>query len=179
VRTVLHDPRVEHVFGDGRLLLRTTSERFDIIEADALRPNSAYSGNLYSIEYFRLIHDRLMPGGFAVTWVPTERVGRTFLRVFEHAVSFGSVLIGSNAPIPFDRATVARRLADPAVQQHYGAAGVDIEKLLRDLLASARVFGPDPARLSVVDVNTDADPRDEFAIPEIFDPSLFSPDGSQ
>ena len=179
VRTVLHDPRVEHAFGDGRLRLRTTSERFDIIEADALRPNSAYAGNLYSIEYFRLIHDRLTPGGFAVTWVPTERVGRTFLRVFEHAVSFGSVLIGSNAPIHFDRATVEGRLADPAVQQHYRAAGVDIDKLLRDLLASARVFGPDPARLSEVDVNTDADPRDEFEIPEIFDPSLLIPEGSR
>jgi predicted membrane-bound spermidine synthase len=179
LRTVLRDLRIEHVSGDGRLLLRTTSERFDIIEADALRPDSAYSGNLYSLEYFSLMRDRLMPGGFAVTWVPTHRVARTFLRAFEHAASFGSVLIGSNAPIPFDHAVVERRLADPAVRQHYSDAGVDIERLLLDMLASARHFGPDPARLAVSDVNTDADPRDEFDIPEIFDPSLLRPEGSR
>jgi predicted membrane-bound spermidine synthase len=179
LRAVLRDPRIEHVFGDGRLLLSTTSERFDIIEADALRPNSAYAGNLYSYEYFRLMRDRLTPGGFAVTWVPTDRVARTFLRAFEHAVSFGSVLIGSNAPIQVDRALVERRLADPAVRRHYSEAGVDIERLLVDMLATARLFGPDPARLVVADVNTDADPRDEFEIPEIFDPSLFRPEGSR
>jgi predicted membrane-bound spermidine synthase len=179
LRTVLRDPRIEHVFGDGRLLLRTTDERFDIIEADALRPNSAYAGNLYSLEYFLLVRDRLTPGGFAVTWVPTDRVARTFLRAFEHAALFGSVMIGSNAPIQFDRAVVERRLADPAVREHYSAAGVDIERLLRDLIANAQLFGPDPARLTVDDVNTDANPRDEFEIPEILDPSLLRPEGSR
>jgi predicted membrane-bound spermidine synthase len=179
LRTVLRDPRIEHVFGDGRLLLSTTDERFDIIEADALRPNSAYAGNLYSLEYFRLMRDRLTPGGFAVTWVPTDRVVRTFLRVFDYAALFGPVFIGSNAPIQFDRAAVDRRLADPAVRQHYRAAGVDIERLLRDLLTGAQLFGPDPARLTVDDVNTDADPRDEFEIPEILDPSLLRPEGSR
>jgi spermidine synthase len=179
LRAVLRDPRIEHVFGDGRLLLRTTGERFDMIEADALRPNSAYAGNLYSYEYFRLMRDRLTPGGFAVTWVPTDRVARTFLRAFEHAAAFGSVLIGSNTPIHFDRVVVGRRLADPAVRRYYSDAGVDIELLLRDILANARLFGPDPARLAVDDINTDADPRDEFEIPEIFDPSLFRPEGSR
>ncbi len=114
-----------------------------------------------------------------MTWVPTDRVARTFLRAFEHAASFGAVLIGSNAPIQFDRAVVERRLADPAIRRHYSAAGVDIELLLRDILASARLFGPDPARLAVDDFNTDADPRDEFEIPEIFDLSLFLPEGSR
>jgi spermidine synthase len=179
LRMVLRDPRIEHIFGDGRLVLRTTGERFDIIEADALRPNSAYAGNLYSLEYFRLMRDRLTPGGLAVTWVPTDRVARTFLRAFEHAVSFGPVLIGSNAPIQFDRTVVERRLVDPAVRRHYSAPGVDIELLLRELLASAQPFGPDPARLAVDDVNTDADPRDEFEIPEIFDPSLFRQEDSR
>ncbi len=179
LRTVLRDPRIEHVFGDGRLLLSTTDERFDIIEADALRPNSAYAGNLYSFEYFRLIRDRLTPGGFAVTWAPTDRVARTFLRVFDYAASFGPVFIGSNAPIQFDREVVERRLADPAVRQHYRVARVDIERLLGDLLTRAQLFGPDPARLTVDDINTDADPRDEFEIPEIFDPSLLRPEGSR
>lgn len=43
------DPRIEHVAGDGRLFLRQAGRRFDIIEADALRPSSAYSASLYSV----------------------------------------------------------------------------------------------------------------------------------
>jgi spermidine synthase len=42
--TVLTDPRIEHVFGDGRLVLKVDREKFDIIEADALRPQNAYAG---------------------------------------------------------------------------------------------------------------------------------------
>jgi spermidine synthase len=76
---LLADPRVEHVAGDGRAFLRRTDRRFDIIEADALRPGSAYSGNLYSVEYFELLRARLRPGGLAVTWAPTDRVERTFV----------------------------------------------------------------------------------------------------
>ena len=34
--------------------------RYDIIEADALRPTSAFSGNLYSLEYFALLRDHLI-----------------------------------------------------------------------------------------------------------------------
>ena len=54
--------------GDGRRFVMQSRERFDVIEADALRPNSAYSGNLYSREYFELLRSRLTPGGLAVTW---------------------------------------------------------------------------------------------------------------
>jgi spermidine synthase len=167
---VLRDPRIEHVFGDGRLILATTGETFDIIEADALRPDSAYAGNLYSDEYFRLVRDHLKPGGLAVTWVPTERVSRTFLRVFEHAADFGPILIGSNAPIRLDRAAIERRLADAAVQQHYGAAGVDIRDLLQGLLDDVRLIEPDPGRLAATDINTDTYPRDEFEIGDIDSP---------
>ena len=46
---------------------------YDIIEADALRPTSAFAGNLYSVEYFALLRDHLEPGGYAVTWAATER----------------------------------------------------------------------------------------------------------
>jgi len=179
LQAVLHDRRIQHVFGDGRLHLATTGETFDIIETDALRPNSAYAGNLYSAEYFGLIREHLKPGGLAVTWVPTDRVARTFLQVFEHAAGFGPILIGSNAPIRLDRAAIERRLTDRPVQQHFGAAGVDIGKLLRPLLDTMVLFGPDPERRGITDINTDVHPRDEFDIPDIFDPSLLRPEGSR
>src|SRR5262249_22560289 len=45
----LRDPRVRFVLDDGRSSLEHGAERYDLIEADALRPRSAGSGNLYSL----------------------------------------------------------------------------------------------------------------------------------
>jgi spermidine synthase len=160
--TVLTDPRIEHVFGDGRLVLKVSGEKFDIIEADALRPTSAYAGNLYSREYFELIRDRLKPGGFAVTWAPTPRVTRTFAQVFTHVVGFGGILVGSDRLIPLDRTTIESRLTDRRVVDHYAQAGIDIRRTLLPLLNATRVYRHDDPELRG-DINTDLFPRDEFA----------------
>ncbi|MDA1094122.1 MAG: hypothetical protein O3A25_12760 [Acidobacteria bacterium] len=123
VDLLFSDPRIEHVAGDGRLFLRQAGRRFDIIEADALRPSSAYSGSLYSVEYFEILRAHLQPKGLAVTWSPTDRVAGTFAGVFPHAVQDGAVLLGSNEPILIDREAVSRRLADADTRRYYAAAG--------------------------------------------------------
>lgn len=161
---VLSDPRIEHHVGDGRAFLVQAARRFDIIEADALRPSSAYAGNLYSREYFGLLLRRLKPGGLAVTWAPTERIRATFLSVFPYVLAFGGdVYLGSNLPISFDATLAASRAS--AVRHYYQAAGVDILGVLRPYLESApQRFGPNDRRPSI-EVNTDIFPRDEFALP--------------
>ncbi|HEX9203501.1 MAG TPA: spermidine synthase, partial [Vicinamibacteria bacterium] len=68
LEATITDGRVEYRFTDGRAYLMRTAERFDVIEADALRPGTPYVGNLYSLEYFQLLGRRLKPGGFGVTW---------------------------------------------------------------------------------------------------------------
>ena len=64
---LLTDGRIRISFGDGRAFLMRSAARFDVIEADALRPASAFAGNLYSVEYFELVRSRLRPGGLGVT----------------------------------------------------------------------------------------------------------------
>ncbi|MGH7949556.1 MAG: fused MFS/spermidine synthase, partial [Candidatus Binataceae bacterium] len=91
LQVLLADPRIEHVNADGRLYAMRSARRFDVIEADALRPGSAYAGNLYSDRYFMLLRDRLKPGGLAVTWAPTPRIQRTFLKVFPYVVGYGDI----------------------------------------------------------------------------------------
>lgn len=164
LQAVLSDPRIEHRVGDGRAYIVHAGRAFDIIEADALRPSSAYAGNLYSREYFQLLLQHLKPGGLAVTWAPTERIRATFLNVFAHVLAFeGDIYIGSNAAIPFDPKQVAARAS--AVRDYYAAAGVDILEILRPSLESApRIFGPTDHRMSA-GLNTDMFPRDEFALP--------------
>lgn len=174
---VLGDPRIHHVFGDGRLVLGVGGEKFDIIEADALRPQSAYAGNLYSEEYFQLLLGQLKPGGYAVTWAPTPRVTRTFVKTFPHVVGFESILIGSSQPVQIDLQTIASRLSEPRVQNYYAAAGVNIGVAIRLLLGKMRAYTKHEA-LAQGDTNTDLFPRDEFEIPRVFDWSMLRPEGS-
>ena len=162
LRSLLEDPRIEHISGDGRIHLMRSGRRYDIIEADALRPGSAYSGNLYSDEYFRLVRGKLNAGGLAATWAPTARVHNTFLRVFPYVVSVPGILIGSDTPIDLDRRTIATRTADPRVRRYYEAAGIDIERLLDDYLAAPVSYPPAFDREALTDFNTDRFPRDEY-----------------
>jgi hypothetical protein len=163
---LFRDPRFRTVVGDGRALVRRDREGFDVIEADALRPNSAYAGNLYSLEYFALLRASLRPGGFAVTWVPTDRVRDTFVRSFPHVVVVQDVAIGSDSPIGFDPARLLERSRDPRVVAHFERIGMDVEGVLREFLAGSRpvVYGPKANRAALVDLNRDLFAKDEFLI---------------
>ena len=155
----------QHLTG-RRMHVRLAPQPYDIIEADALRPTSAFSGLLYSDAYFALIRDRLAPGGLAVSWSPTPRVHNTFVSIFPHVLSYGDIVIGSNQPIAFDAESVRRRLRDPAARSYYARAFVDIEPLLDSYLArTPRVFGPGDDRSAFADINTDLFPKDEFSVP--------------
>jgi len=158
------DGRVEYRFTDGRSFLMRTKERFDVIEADALRPGTPYVGNLYSLEYFELLKRRLKPGGFGVTWCPTARIRSTFLRAFPYVLFFGETLIGSNEPIAFDRAAIQARVRAPFTASHFARAGVDPEAILAEDIARGptTAIGPEHDRSPYVDINTDLFPKDEY-----------------
>lgn len=162
LHALLTNPRIEHVIGDGRIHLMRGTEGYDIIEADALRPGSAYAGNLYSDEFFRLVRARLRPGGLAATWVPTERVRSTFLRAFPYVVSLPQVMVGSNTAIELDRGSIAARLAHSAVERYYRSAGIDIARLFEEVLAAPVTYTPDFDRSGLTDFNTDLFPKDEY-----------------
>lgn len=174
LRICLTDPRIRHLQGDGRRILLSTQQRFDIIEADALRPTSAHSGTLYSEEYFRLLSSRLKPGGFAVTWNPTQRVNDTFIKVFPHVLRHESVLIGSNDPFQIDSAALQLRARQPEIADYYRKAGIDIvtaiDTFVKQGLAGS-LTGPEFDRSGLADVNTDLFPRDEFGMTALWQPS--------
>jgi hypothetical protein len=163
---LIQDGRVRHWFTDGRAFLAKRGARYDIIEADALRPTSAYSGNLYSLEYFILLREHLNPGGLAVTWMPTPRVRDTIIAAFPHIVTFRSIAIGSTDPIPFDPMVVRARIDEPFTRAYYAKGGVDLEALIAPFLAEQpTVYGPAFDRAGLTDINRDLFPKDEFALP--------------
>ncbi len=160
---LLGDGRIRYTFTDGRAFLARRPDLYDVIEADALRPSSAYSGNLYSVEYFTLVRHRLKPGGFGVTWGPTPRILETFRAVFPHVLRFDDILIGSESPIPFDRGALEMRLGDPFTRDQYRRGGLDAVHELAPVLKRPPVaYGPDAARSNV---NTDLFPKDEYGVP--------------
>ena len=161
---LLGDGRIHHTFTDGRAYLLRSTSRYDVIEADALRPSSAYSGNLYSIEYFTLVRSRLNPGGFGVTWGPTPRILETFRAVFPHVLRFDDILIGSETPIAFDSKELEARLQDPFTREQYRRGGIDAEAELAPLLKHPPVVYGTAREGSAVDVNTDLFPKDEYGV---------------
>lgn len=160
------DARIGIHIDDGRSFLRREQRYFDVIEADALLPTNAYAGNLYSREYFALLRDRLAPGGFAVTWLPTPRVLETFVASFPFVTTIGDIAIGSMRPFPIDRGAIVTRASEPAVRDHYARAGIDIVALLRRYLSGADVIEYTP-RGPIVrkdDLNHDLFAKDEFLV---------------
>jgi predicted membrane-bound spermidine synthase len=163
---LLQDSRIKWVFTDGRAYILRSSRQFDVIEADALRPNSAYSGNLYSSEYFQMLKTRLKPDGLAVTWVPTDRVLASFLAVFPHAVVVDGIAIGSQQPISTETEAIQSRMADPFTTEYYRRIGKEWQPLLANLLSGQyKRYSPEGERPAVRDLNSDLFPKDEYMIP--------------
>src|SRR2546427_7025552 len=58
------DPRTELRHEDARAYLERTSDRFDLIVSDLVEPlEEGPACLLYSREFYRVVHDRLTPGG--------------------------------------------------------------------------------------------------------------------
>jgi spermidine synthase len=162
LRDFLRDPRLTVRLADGRHAIALGGECYDLIEADALWPYAAYSGNLYSVEFFRECAGRLKPGGLMCTWAPTPRVVATFLAAFPHVVGprNRAFLIGGNEPIAIEPEAWRARLLSPAVASYLGADRV--QDILPPLEKLRVVEGTPDENDSV---NDDLHPRDEFLAP--------------
>lgn len=163
LRAFLQDPRVKVVEADGRHALATGGVTYDLIEADAIRPNGSSSGNLYSAEFFELCRKALNPGGMMCTWAPTPRVRSTFRQVFPCVLELdgGVILIGGNEPIGQDLEAWRARLMEPSVIAYLGPeAHHECMRCLPTALVLPKPLPADPDQ-----INTDLFPRDEYERP--------------
>ena len=160
----LADPRLRIVIEDGRRALQSAEARYDVIEADALWPSVAYSGNLYSVEFFSMCVRRLAPGGVLCTWAPTPRVYASFVTAVPYVIGLGDheVLIGSNQPLDVDGEAWAARLGSAPVRAYLGEeAAASVQWMLDRLRPLHRTSRRQPEH----ERNRDLFPRDEFASP--------------
>jgi spermidine synthase len=91
----LRDPRVTAFVQDGRFFLQASPRQYDIISGEPPPPKVAGSVNLYTEEFFSLMHSRLKEGGIATFWLPINQLkldeAKAILRAFHNAFSNASV----------------------------------------------------------------------------------------
>jgi len=135
----LDDPRVAVHVEDGRFFLQATDRRFDLITGEPPPPKLAGIVNLYTLEYFELVRDRLEKGGIATYWLPvhalmvsdTLAILRAFCDVFLDCTLWtGSgrdwILVGSRGDgerVSLDR--FAQQWRDPLVATELRALGLE------------------------------------------------------
>lgn len=166
-RQILEDPRSKLVVADGRRALLTAKEPFDVITVDAMRPNGASAGNVYSLEFYQLVRDHLAQGGLFAQWIPTNRVLTTVKQVFPHVLSMevpggrGRFLIAANEQLTFDRerlrAELERRSSAFSTGQQASLAqfAASVEPKVERAGGAADPVAPN-------EINTDLFPRDEY-----------------
>lgn len=138
----LDDPRVSVHIEDGRHHLLGTSRRYDLITGEPPPPILAGVSNLYSAEYFELLHSRLNEGGFVSYWLPmmnlSAATGRSIIAAFceafsdctlWHGTARNFMLLGSRGgerrkgPVSFERYLELWR--DRQERQHLVSAGFE------------------------------------------------------
>ena len=162
VSDILKDKRVNLIMRDGRYEIQNNDKKYDLIEADALRPKSSFSGNIYSKEYFEVLKTKLKKGGIVASWMPTFRVRDTFVGVFPYVYEIGKfILIGSNEPVEINEQILTKRLEDSFTKNHFLKANIDVVKASQQYMnQTVTIQNGHIKKLS--DINTDMFPKDEY-----------------
>lgn len=133
----LQDGRTRVHIADGRFFLRAPPRRYDLVTGEPPPPRARGVVNLYTREYFQLVHDALNPGGWFSYWLPVDQMtapsARAILRAFCEVFADCALWAGANynwmltgtraggAPPSFSDAP----WRDPAVGGRLQAIGVE------------------------------------------------------
>lgn len=167
----LEDPRTRLIVQDGRNHLALTRMAYDVIISEPSNPWMAGLANLYSLEFFQLVRERLKPGGHFAQWIQAYEMdwetfallGRTFTAVFPDGalIKIGPVdylLIGFRDGGSFDWRTARDRLVFAQRSRNVLFPSTDflVHLILTEDLPHLFGIGP---------LHTDNRPRLEFAAP--------------
>jgi hypothetical protein len=171
---IFEDPRLKVIQEDARSLLLTGDQKYDVIVSETSDPWMTGVSNLYTLECFRYIRDKLAPHGVFGTWLQTRHkriedvriILRTMQEVFPHMALFqiadgDTLLIMSNEPLRLDVPFLEKRYAE--IAPHLRA----INLLTPWQLMGNLVMNEDALRayLAGARINTDDLPVIEFSTP--------------
>jgi spermidine synthase len=128
------------VLDDARSWLRVAPMRYDAIVTDCTNIQYRSNGDLYTVDYFQLMRDRLAKGGLAAAWVPANGIAesdlktliRSFRAVFPHtSVWFMNtlptdflILVGTPGPLSIDLENLRTRAAQSGVADDLAMVGM-------------------------------------------------------
>ena len=177
---VATNPKVQFRIDDGRHYLLTTDETFDAITSDPLDPWVKGAANLYTLEFWELVRQRLNPGGVVTVFVQLYESGTeavkseiaTFLEAFPNGTIWANtvngqgydlVLMGQLEPMHIDIDVLDERLQRPAyteVRASLSEVGIDsVLDLLSTYAGRADELGP---WLEDADINRDRNLRLQY-----------------
>ncbi len=159
---VFTDPRVKIVIGDGRRYVQSAlkhGEKFDLVQIKINEPWHAGSGNLFTVEFFRLVKDLLTKGGYLGVRPLLGHLSDG-LQVFGSALYPGYFhLFFRNGELPsFQQAVITPDIASVWRRQLPGVETLDPTR--PGVLEVAQFVAGDP-RLRV-DLNSDDHPTFEY-----------------
>ncbi len=167
----LSDPRTQIIVQDGRNHLALTRNKYDVIISEPSNPWMAGLANLYTLEFFKTVKERLRSPGIFVQWVhsyemdwPTfALIGRTFSRVFESGLLLTTVqadhlLVGFSGQEGFNLEVGEENIKYAQRSKNVSLANASL--LFRMIITEnlKEFFGPGP-------LHTDGWPRLEFSAP--------------
>ena len=134
---VMQNPRVSVRIDDGRHVLATSTNMFDVITTDLTDPWVKGVASLFTEEFFELAKRRLRPGGIVTQFVQLYQSSpaavkseiATFVKVFPNAAIWGNpqggegydlVLVGQADPIRIDIDALQYRLDQPSYRAGAG-----------------------------------------------------------
>lgn len=129
----LKDPRVHVWLNDARSALELSQVRYGGIVSQPSHPWTAGSANLYTRDFFELVHEHLRPGGVFVQWIGEDFVdtsllkslAATLLAVFHHVQLYkpsprAFLFVCSDGPLDLESQVRAVVRADPVATRHLG-----------------------------------------------------------
>jgi hypothetical protein len=173
----LSNPKLHVTIGDGREILLTTKQHYDLIVSEPSNPYRAGVAGLFTREFYQSIEHRLNAGGMFLQWMQTYDVDdrtieifyRTLGSVFPNVESWQTeegdlLLVASREPVRYDAAELRRRLSsEPLRTAMHGAWHADgLEDFLAHYVANARV-ATEMENLQPWPLNTDDRTVIEFA----------------
>jgi spermidine synthase len=174
---VLSDPRTRVLVADGRNVILTAAEGYDVIISEPSNPWISGLASLFTVEFFGRARERLRPGGVMLQWIqlyglPAEdlrMVVASFRTAFPVATMWQGtpgdmLMLGQTDDAPVDLPALKRRFeSHPSVAQDLGRIGITD---WADVLSYFVLTAPELARYSAgAALNTDDRLPLEFSAP--------------
>jgi predicted membrane-bound spermidine synthase len=144
----LEDRRLKILRRDARNVLLTQRDLYDVVISQPSNPWISGESSLFTLEWYRLVRERLQEGGLFLQWVPSYLMGKRDLKVIIHTLkdvfphlsvwtsgSLGDLIFiaRKGTPLTVDYDAFVRRVRPDRVRKDIERVGLDPRLLPMEL----------------------------------------------